>query len=160
VVNYSLRFVPAIVRLKEALADGFVGSDGPTFIDVRLQSESLVGFDNDSCFSWVCDHHNGGGVLNIFGSHVIDLLQYLTDGRRVERVHGVVRTFCRHTSAIDGIRQITSDDLASFQLEMSGGVLANVVLNSQMVGHNQVLQFFNYEVLLGKSSLRGHSNNT
>ena len=66
-------------------------------------------------------------------------LQYLTDGRRVERVHGVVRTFCRQTSAIDGIRQITSDDLASFQLEMSGGVLANVVLNSQMVGFSQVI---------------------
>ena len=105
----------------------------------------------------MCDHHNGGGVLNIFGSHVIDLLQYLTDGRRVERVHGVVRTFCRHTSAIDGIRQITSDDLASFQLEMSGGVLANVVLNSQMVGHNQVLQsirVLNSEIFHFASSLQ------
>jgi hypothetical protein len=40
---------------------------------------------------------------------------YLTDGRGVDRVHGVVRTFCRQTSAIAGIRQITSDDLASFQ---------------------------------------------
>lgn len=126
------------MRLKELLTDGFVGVGGPTLIDVRLQSESLVGVDNDSTFSWVCDHHNGGGVLNIFGSHIIDLLQYLVDGRRVDRVHGVVRTFCRRTPAIDGIRQITSDDLASFQLEMSGGVLVNVVLNSQMVGFNQV----------------------
>ena len=86
----------------------------------------------------MCDHHNGGGVLNIFGSHIVDLLQYLVQDRRVERVHGVVRTFCRRTQSIDGIRQITSDDLASFQLEFSGGILANVVLNSQMVGFNQV----------------------
>ena len=77
VVNYSLRFVPAIVRLKELLNDGYVGADGPTLIDVRLQSESLVGVDNDSTFSWVCDHHNGGGVLNIFGSHIIDLVSLL-----------------------------------------------------------------------------------
>jgi hypothetical protein len=73
-VNYSLRFVPSIVRLKEALSDGYVGADGAAFIDVRLQSESLVGADNDASFSWVCDHHNGGGVLNIFGSHIVDLL--------------------------------------------------------------------------------------
>ena len=52
VVNYSLRFVPAIIRLKELLSDGFVGADGPTLIDVRLQSESLVGVDNDSTHSW------------------------------------------------------------------------------------------------------------
>lgn len=48
------------------------------------------------------------------------------------------RTFCHNTPSINGIRQITSDDLSSFQLELSGGILANVVLNSQMVGFNQV----------------------
>jgi hypothetical protein len=51
VVNYSLRFVPSIVRLKETLNDGFVGAEGPTLIDVRLQSESLVGFDNDAWYT-------------------------------------------------------------------------------------------------------------
>jgi len=48
------------------------------------------------------------------------------------------RTFCQNTPSINGIRQITSDDLSSFQLELSGGILANVVLNSQMVEFNQV----------------------
>jgi len=137
VVNFSLRFVPAIVKLRHLIRRGYVGLDGPTFIDIRLQSESLVGYDRDSAFSWVCDHHNGGGVLNVFGSHLIDVLQYITDNRKIERVHGIVRTFCHHTPSIHGIRQITSDDLSSFQLELSGGLLANVVLNSQMVGFNQ-----------------------
>merc|ERR1712080_236177 len=63
-----------------------------------------------------CDDHMGGGILNQFGSHVIDLLQYLTTFK-ASRVHGTLRTLTKTTERINGIRQISSDDLAVFQME-------------------------------------------
>jgi predicted dehydrogenase len=78
----------------------------------------------------------GGGILQRFGSHIIDLLQFLTD-QKVIRVNGTVRTFVKNTDTIGGIRRISSDDCTTFQIEFDGGTFANVTLNSQLNGFNQ-----------------------
>ena len=63
----------------------------------------------------------GGGNVTLFGSHVIDLITYLT-GLRAIRVHGVTRTLNSSTSCINGTRRITSPDYAVIQMEMESGV--------------------------------------
>uniref|UniRef100_A0A8D8L9G8 Glucose-fructose oxidoreductase domain-containing protein 2 n=1 Tax=Cacopsylla melanoneura TaxID=428564 RepID=A0A8D8L9G8_9HEMI len=73
----------------------------------------------------------GGGVITLVGSHVIDLITYLT-GERAVRVHSVVKTFNPNTSAISGIRNITSPDYCVFQLELTGGALVTVTLNTHL----------------------------
>lgn len=75
----------------------------------------------------------GGGILALVGSHVIDLLSYLTNQRAV-RVHAVVRTFTQTTKHISGIRHITSPDFCCFQMELSGGTLVTATLSNHLQG--------------------------
>jgi len=113
---YGLRFLPAFVQAKAILSQPAENSciGQITLCDVRINSPNLIG--SNETYSWACDDHMGGGILNQFGSHVIDILQYLTNFRAV-RVHGTLRTFTKTTAKINGIRQISSDDLAVFQME-------------------------------------------
>ena len=87
---YGLRFLPAYVRIKQLLSNtGDASIIGKvTLCDVRINSPSLI--SDEEGYSWACDEHMGGGILNQIGSHVIDLLQYLTNFR-ASRVHGTVR---------------------------------------------------------------------
>ncbi|XP_046611856.1 glucose-fructose oxidoreductase domain-containing protein 2 [Neodiprion virginianus] len=136
IVNHSLRFLPAFVRMKKFLDEGYLR--GPvTVIDVRVQMGSLLhdGYD------WLCNDTMGGGILALVGSHVIDLIFHLV-GQRAIRVHAVVRTFTRTTKFINGIRHISSPDFCSFQLELSGGALVTATLSNHLPGQ------LNQEVLV------------
>ena len=114
-VVYGLRFLPSVVRLRRALLDqDLIGRW--TVCDVQLTCRSLVG-DNEA-YSWACDPHMGGGILNQFGSHIVDLLHFV-GGFKAGRVHGNLRTLTKTTSKINGIRQIAADDFACFQMESS-----------------------------------------
>ncbi len=128
----GLRFLPAYEKMRRALSGGLVGPE-VKLCDVRVNLRSLVG----KRYSWLCDEGMGGGVLNLVGSHVVDLLHFLS-GRRATRVHGTLRTMVEETETIRGIRRIGADDFASFQLEMEGGALAAVTLHAQMSGFQQV----------------------
>ena len=87
---YGLRFLPAFVKAKEVISqtskNDLIGQI--TMCDVRINSPNLIG--HDETYSWACDEHMGGGILNQFGSHVIDILQYLTTFK-ASRVHGTLR---------------------------------------------------------------------
>ena len=87
---YGLRFLPAYVKAKQLLSQSEEGNliGQITLCDVRVNSPNLIG--DDETYSWACDDHMGGGILNQFGSHVIDLLQYLTTFKAC-RVHGTLR---------------------------------------------------------------------
>lgn len=89
----------------------------------------------------------GGGILSLVGSHVIDLIYYITNQRAV-RVHAVVRTFTRTTKDISGIRHITAPDFCTFQMELSGGTMVTATLSSHFQGQ------LSQEVLI--CGLNGH----
>ncbi|KAK0182515.1 hypothetical protein PV327_000651 [Microctonus hyperodae] len=128
IVNHSLRFLPAFVRMKNALDDGYLG--GPvTVIDIRVQMGSLLrnGYD------WLCDDTMGGGILALVGSHVIDLIFHLLN-QKVSRVHAVVRTFTQTTKHINGIRRVTSPDFCCFQMELTGDTLVTATLSNHLQG--------------------------
>lgn len=143
IVNHSLRFLPAFVQMRKAISEGFLGKDQITVCDIRVQMGSLL----LSTYDWHCDDTMGGGTLTLVGSHVVDLVTYLT-GQKAVRVHGVVRTFTKTTDNINGIRHISSPDFCSFQMEMSSGTLVTVTLNNHMQG------LFSQEVLV--CSQNGH----
>ncbi|XP_014243439.1 glucose-fructose oxidoreductase domain-containing protein 1 [Cimex lectularius] len=142
IVNHSLRFLPAFSQMRKAILDGYLGKDNEiTVVDVRVQTGSLL---ND-IYDWLCDESMGGGILTLVGSHMIDLVSFLTH-QKATQVHGLIRTFTKNTSTVKGIRNITSSDFASFQMQMSKGTLVTVTLNSH------VPTTFSQEVLVcGKS---------
>lgn len=71
-------------------------------------------------YDWLCDATMGGGVLNLVGSHVIDLVSFLI-GQHATKVHGVVKTYNKSTKNVSGIRQVTAPDFCNFQMELDGG---------------------------------------
>ena len=65
----------------------------------------------------------------MIGSHVIDVVSAVIR-QRATRVHGVTRRGLS-VKGETSIRRITSDRFASFNMEMNGGALVAVTLNSQ-----------------------------
>ncbi|XP_056641736.1 glucose-fructose oxidoreductase domain-containing protein 1 [Diorhabda carinulata] len=144
-INHSFRFLPAITQMKKALRDNYLQSP-ITLIDIRIQSGCL--FNDSDIFDWKCDDRMGGGTLNLIGSHVVDLITFLT-GQKAIKVHGVVRTFTKNTSNINGIRSISAPDFCTFQMELKNGILVTATLNSHTVGST-----FNQDVMICSST--GH----
>ena len=92
-------------------------------VDISVRMSSLV---HDK-FSWLSDGFMGGGVVSLIGSHIIDLVGFLT-GRRAQRAHALIRTFRRQSR--EPMRTITSPDFCVFQLELDDGVLVTASLHS------------------------------
>ena len=94
----------------------------------------------------------GGGALNLYGSNIIDLVSFLTR-QRATRVHGMLKTYTKQTTSIKGIREITSDDFCTFQLELEKGTSVTVTLNGLLPGQ------FTQEIILvgdrGRLVIRG-----
>lgn len=130
IINHSLRFLPAFSHMKKCIQEGYLGNSNElTLIDVRVQMGSLLG----DTYNWLCDDTMGGGTLSLVGSHVIDLITFLT-GQKVVKVHGVLRTFVDETPKVNGIRKITAPDFCTFQLQMDRGLLVTATLNNHLPG--------------------------
>uniref|UniRef100_UPI00398E3DC1 glucose-fructose oxidoreductase domain-containing protein 1 n=1 Tax=Pristiophorus japonicus TaxID=55135 RepID=UPI00398E3DC1 len=127
IMGNVLRFLPAFVKMKQMIQEGYVGD--LLICEVQVHSGSLLG----KKYNWSCDDLMGGGGLHSVGSYIIDLLTFLTSQKAV-KVHGFLKTFVKQTEHIRGIRQITSDDFCTFQMVLEGGVCCTVTLNFNVPG--------------------------
>ena len=96
-------------------------------VNVRYEASEKEQFD------WMCDEMMGGGVLNTMGSNIIDIITHVTS-QKATNVHGMLKTYTKQTEKIKGIREITSDDFCTFQLELEKGSCATVTINSHIPG--------------------------
>ena len=123
-LNSFLRFLPAVKRMKDLLfEDNYCGR--VRMVEAKIDADSLL---KGSIYDWKCDSNAGGGVLNILGSHLIDLIIHLTESKVVD-VSGFLNTFHEQTQLINGFRKITSDDYCSVQLRCSNGVYVMITVN-------------------------------
>nr|XP_056718799.1 glucose-fructose oxidoreductase domain-containing protein 2 [Euleptes europaea]XP_056718800.1 glucose-fructose oxidoreductase domain-containing protein 2 [Euleptes europaea] len=127
IVGNVLRFLPAFIKMKRLIEENYVGD--VLMCDVRVYWGSLLSHK----YNWICDELMGGGGLHTMGTYIVDLLTHLT-GQKAEKVHGLLKTFVKQNSAINGIRHVTSDDFCFFQMLMTGGVCSTVTLNFNMPG--------------------------
>ncbi|XP_023660417.1 glucose-fructose oxidoreductase domain-containing protein 1 [Paramormyrops kingsleyae] len=127
IMGNVLRFLPAFVRMKELVEEGFVGD--LLVCEAQVHGGSLLG----RRYNWSCDELMGGGGLHSVGSYLIDLLAFLT-GRKAAKAHGLLKTFVKQTEHIRGVRQITSDDFCTFQMVLEGGACCTVTLNFNVPG--------------------------
>ncbi|GAB6020237.1 hypothetical protein CHUAL_002955 [Chamberlinius hualienensis] len=128
IIAHGLRFLPAFIQMKKSVKDGYIGD--VTVVECKVQCGDVI----ESQYNWTCDKVMGGGIVSAVGSHIIDIIAYVT-GQRAVKVHGMLRTFRKTTEKINGIRQITSDDFCTFQMELNKGAWATVTLNNNLPGH-------------------------
>ncbi|XP_018010569.1 glucose-fructose oxidoreductase domain-containing protein 2 [Hyalella azteca] len=155
VLGHGLRYVPAFQELKRQIKAGYVGELAVCDVNIHysiahsnISSSSNYTSTNDNSnytsnseqgYDWWCSKLMGGGVLSCIGSHVVDILAFIT-GETATRAHGVTRTCTRTTRHVRGIRRIDSDHFCCFQLQLTGGAVVNVSLNSHVPGpYNQQL---------------------
>lgn len=125
VLNHPLRFLNAYIEAKRLIKEGYCGD--VLLAECSLHTNSLIGDKYD----WRCDPAMGGGILQTYGSHIIDILTFLLDCKATEAC-GTTETFTKQSNKMSSFRYVSSDDFASFQLKYPDGVIANVILNSQM----------------------------
>lgn len=142
-----LRYIPAVIRMKEMIAEGFCGA--LMVGEVVVRRGPLV---HPKGYTWMCDKTMGGGLLNSVGSYIVDVLAFLTN-QRVSEVNGSVRTMVSHAPGVEGFRAITSDDFCSFLLRCDSGLNVTVTLNAHLPHH------YSQELMLigerGRLSIRG-----
>lgn len=146
VISHGLRFLPAFIQMKRHIAEGYIGK--VNVCDARVQCGSMIG----NQFDWMCSQLMGGGVLTMIGSHIIDIVSFVTN-QRATRVHGMTRTFTKSTDKIHGIRWIDSDDFCTFQMILDKGTCVTATLNSHIAGS------FTQEIIVcgtkGRLTVRG-----
>uniref|UniRef100_A0AAY4BXC2 Glucose-fructose oxidoreductase domain-containing protein 2 n=1 Tax=Denticeps clupeoides TaxID=299321 RepID=A0AAY4BXC2_9TELE len=132
IMGNALRFLPAFVLMKKLLDEGYCGK--LQVCEARVYGGSLL----SQSYGWAWEELMGGGGLHTIGWCIIDLLSHLI-GSRALRVHGMLRTFVGRAGG--GIRSVTADDYACFQMLMSGGVVCSVTLNFNLPGsaHHEVM---------------------
>ena len=127
-----MRFLPIFTKMRELLLSGYCGN--PQAAEVHLQIGSLIGTE---AYGWKCDSEMGGGVLNIVGSHIVDILNFLT-GQKATEVSGFLSTFVHNTPRIQGYRSITSDDFCTFQMKCTRGMCVSVVISALVQGEGKM----------------------
>lgn len=128
-VGYGMRQLEVFRKAKSLVKDGFLGS--PAVCEVVVRCGALFKTE----FDWLWDYPMGGGVLNIVGSHVIDLISYIFDCKAV-RVQGLVRSLRRTFKDEESFagychRKLNAEDFASFLMKFDDDdISATVTLNS------------------------------
>ncbi len=72
-LNFEFRYVPAWMRLKELLQEGYVGRKRLIKVDWLVPGRA----DGSRAWSWHCSQADGGGALGALGSHTFDYLSWL-----------------------------------------------------------------------------------
>ena len=123
-VDHELRFLPVRQKMRDLIADGFVG-------DLRAVEVRLVGggrADSNRPFNWWSSRALGGGVLGAAGSHVLDGLRFVL-GREAKMLGARLNTAVTQLPDSSGALQtVDSDDYASMILDFEG-VPATVLMN-------------------------------
>lgn len=126
-----MRFLPAVTKMRDLIASGYCGK--LLVVEARVTMGSLI---QQESYSWKCDPSMGGGVVNMLGSHLIDLVAFVSK-QQAKKVHGTLSTFRPHTENIQGYRTITSDDFCCFQMQCTEGLSATITLNTHAPGQYQ-----------------------
>jgi len=122
IIDHELRFLPVIQLLRKVLIEQkLIGKIKN--IDVHLAPGIKI---VRSSYNWWSDKALGGGILGATGTHVIDLMTFLT-GQKIVKVNALMNTYQKQKADDKGImKEVTSDDYCSFFAQFDGAILANV----------------------------------
>jgi len=136
-MTFQYRFLPATLRAKELMDEGFVGR----LFSYRAAYLHAGYIEADRPMSWRLDlEASGGGALVDLGSHIIDLMRHLAG--EITRVSARCTTFITERPTRDGGRaKVEVDDLTLMQVETQDGALGTIEASRVATGTNDELKF-------------------
>ncbi len=146
-MTFQYRFLPATLRAKELMAEGFVGR----VFGYRAAYLHAGYVEADRPMSWRLDAAaSGGGALFDLGSHIIDLMRHLVGD--ITRVSATLKTFIAERPDGKGdTARVEVDDVALVQVELANGALGTIESSRLATGTNDELRF---EIHGDKGALR------
>lgn len=129
-IDHELRFLPSWRETRERIADE-IGD--VRYAEVRYSSPARG--DRTREWNWWSDAASGGGVWGAVGSHFVDALRYF--GLEVEAVQATMRTIIAQRPHGDSMREVTSDDFTSVNLQLRGGAVAAMTFSAVSGGPDQ-----------------------
>jgi predicted dehydrogenase len=121
---FNYRFVPALMRARELVLQGFIGE--PLCFRAAYLHAGYV--DPERPMTWRLDaQRGGGGALLDLGSHIIDLMRYLLGDFR--RVRAMTRIFTARRPVSKGAAEtapVEVDDAVWMQVEMANGAIGTL----------------------------------
>jgi len=137
-MTFEYRFIPAIMRAKKLVADGFLGKVF-SFRGFYLHSGYI---DPSRPMSWRLDKKQaGGGALFDLGSHILDLVRYLLGEYRA--VFATTCTFIKERPLPDESTKkakVEVDDISFLQIKMQSGAVGTVEVSRLATGTNDELR--------------------
>jgi predicted dehydrogenase len=128
-IDHELRFLPSFRAARERMSE----LGGLRFVEVHYASPSRG--DRSRPWNWWSDAEHGGGIWGAVGSHFIDTLRFL--GMEIGAVQATLQTIIRERPFENGMRNVTSDDLAAVHLRLTGGAIAAMTLNAVASGPDE-----------------------
>lgn len=146
---FVLRYLPAIVQMKNMIAEGAIG-DPYHFRGVMYHASYL---DATRPMSWRLRlNDSGGGVWLDLGAHMVDLCRYLLG--EVNSVQAKMQTFIPRRPAkagSDEMADVDVDDWCLCQLEMVNGASGSLEVSRVAAGTGEDTKF---EIYGSKGALR------
>jgi predicted dehydrogenase len=131
IVDHELRLLPAVQKMKNLVTKEKWCGQKIYHIEMKIHRGRQT---PNMAWNWWNDKTQGGGMLGAVGSHLIDLLHFVTE-KKVVRVNATVRTFLKER--VGG--EATSDDYAVMNLELEDGSFA--VLSTSAVKYSADKKF-------------------
>ncbi len=148
-MTFNFRFVPALMRAKQMIADGKLGD----IYSFRAEYYHSGYIDPQRPLVWRMKKEvSGGGALVDLGSHVIDLVRHLLG--EIESVRAVTTIYTPRRPVAPGsatLGDVTVDDAAWLELKLSRGVLGTLEVSRYATGS---LDDLNLEVFGSKGAVR------
>lgn len=122
-VNNQLRFLPVRVRIRELIAEGYIGEPHAASVVVHRSS---LNDPHDRPWGWLMEQEKAGGMLGATGAHYLDALRWWFG--EVKAVAGAVSTMVRQRRLPDSsaMAKVDADDNFAVILRFANGALGTV----------------------------------
>lgn len=122
-INHEFRFLPARLRAKELIDEGYLGDPHSAAITVFRSS---LNDPNGAPWDWLMESAKGGGMLGAAGSHHVDALRWWFG--EVKSVAGATATMVKRRRLPESTQTapVDADDNFSLMLRFANGALATV----------------------------------
>ena len=121
-VNFQYRFEPGIQFLKSQINNEIIGN--VNFIKFTWLTSGKA--NPESPWTWRNDIKQGGGVINAFLVHAIDLIQWLTDSNIISVKNAESEIIVPNRRDLNSNqRDVTAEDLIQVEFELSKNIFAS-----------------------------------
>jgi len=148
-VTFHNRFIPATIRTKELIENGFIGK--PTIFKISYYHSGSV--EKEKPIGW--KQEKGAGVLLDLGSHIIDLIYWFL-GEFDEVIGNDLILYPERPTKNGKIVKVEVEDHININVKMKNGSIGIIEASKIATGTQDELK---YEIYGTKGSIRFNSEN-